>query len=70
MVGGAAAAFPGIITTLPGPEALETMLRREEALFEAGGAVSFPDPTSALPVSIGGLMGTDSERCLGTGGWY
>ncbi len=60
------ASFPGVVTTLPGPEQWEEMLRREAELLQAGGAVLPPDPTSASPAALCGPSGTDRDRCLRT----
>jgi len=60
------ASFPGVVTTLPGPELLTKVLARETQLLEAGGAVLNPDPTEAEPAALCGAEGTKSAECLRT----
>lgn len=60
------ASFPGVITTLPGPEQVTQILRRESALLEAGGDVFPPDPNLATPAAICGPEGAHHEACLRT----
>ena len=60
------ASFPGVVTTLPGPELLTKVLARETQLLEAGGAVLGPDPTEAEPAALCGAEGTKSAECLRT----
>jgi formamidase len=60
------ASFPGIVTVLPGPAELESMLTREAELAAKGGAVSMPEPTHAYPANMCGREGTHPERCLRT----
>lgn len=60
------ASFPGIVTVLPGPSELESMLTREAALAAKGGAVSLPEPTHAYPASLCGREGSRREQCLRT----
>ena len=56
--------FPGIVTVLPGPEELATMIRREEELLKAGGMVLPPHVTSASPKEICGEGGSHEGECL------
>lgn len=58
--------FPGVVTTLPGPDELRSMLARERALDDAGGAVRTPDPALALPAALCGPEGTHQAECLRT----
>ena len=58
--------FPGIITTLPGPEQLNEILARELSLNEKGGSVSLPDADGAIPDALCGKMGHEKDRCLRT----
>ena len=60
------ASFPGIVTTLPGPNQLRVMLEREQELADAGGRVSLPLPDFADPVSLCGPGGPASAECLRT----
>ena len=60
------ASFPGVVTTLPGPVELATMLRREQQLADSGGAVLVPDTHLAEPSSLCGPEGTRAEECLRT----
>ena len=60
------ASFPGVVTTLPGPELLAKVLARETQLLEAGGAVLSPDPTEAEPAALCGAEGTKPAECLRT----
>lgn len=60
------ASFPGVVTTMPGPEQLKQVLHREQQLADAGGAVFSPDPDSAEPSSLCGTEGTRSAECLRT----
>ncbi len=60
------ASFPGVVTTLPGPAQLRTMLDREQALADAGGAVLTPDPEFAEPSSLCGVEGSKPAECLRT----
>lgn len=60
------ASFPGVITTLPGPEQLQQILAREQALAAAGGRVSLPSPGGAAPVALCGPEGSAREQCLRT----
>ncbi len=48
------ASFPGVVTTLPGPVELQTMLGREQQLADSGGAVLVPDTHLAEPSSLCG----------------
>ena len=58
--------FPGVVTTMPGPEQLQQVLAREQQLADAGGAVFSPDPDMAEPSSLCGVEGTKSAECLRT----
>jgi formamidase len=58
--------FPGLMTTLPGPEQVQEMLERERQLAEAGGAVSMPFSESAYPEEICGPDGSHTDVCLRT----
>lgn len=60
------ASFPGVITTLPGPDQLAQILRRETALAEAGGDVFGPDPAFASPAAICGAEAPHAQECLRT----
>jgi formamidase len=60
------ASFPGLITTLPGPEQVQLVLDRERQLAEAGGSVSLPNPENAYPQEVCGLEGSHTEECLRT----
>ena len=60
------ASFPGVVTTLPGPGELNTLLAREQALADAGGAVLTPDPEFAEPSSLCGEEGSKPRECLRT----
>ncbi len=60
------ASFPGVVTTMPGPEQLQEVLRREQALADAGGAVFGPDADQAEPSSLCGAEGTRPTECLRT----
>jgi formamidase len=60
------ASFPGVVTTMPGPEQLQQVLAREQQLADAGGAVFSPDPDTAEPSSLCGVEGTKSAECLRT----
>lgn len=59
-------AFPGVITTLPGPAELEEILSREAELAEAGGTVFGPHPKFAYPSGVCGTDGSHAEECLRT----
>ncbi len=58
--------FPGVVTTMPGPEQLQQVLAREKQLADAGGAVFSPDPDTAEPSSLCGAEGTKPAECLRT----
>ncbi|MDX1405221.1 MAG: acetamidase/formamidase family protein [Woeseiaceae bacterium] len=60
------ASFPGVVTTLPGPEQLQQVLQREQQLANAGGAVFGPDHDQAQPSSLCGEEGTRPAECLRT----
>ncbi|HEY5623239.1 MAG TPA: acetamidase/formamidase family protein, partial [Gammaproteobacteria bacterium] len=61
------ASFPGIVTTLPGPDEHAAMLAREAELLAAGGAVNPPNTRFAVPASLCGPEGSASDACLRTG---
>lgn len=61
------ASFPGIVTTLTGPEEHAAMLTREAKLLAAGGAVNPPNTRFAVPASLCGPEGSQREACLRTG---
>lgn len=58
--------FPGVVTTMPGPNQLRNMLEREQALADAGGRVSLPMATGADPVALCGPNGSAADECLRT----
>jgi len=58
--------FPGIVTVLPGPAQLETMLSREAELVALGGAGFPPHPLHASPAEICGPNGSHADECLRT----
>jgi formamidase len=60
------ASFPGVVATLPGREQMATILKREQALADAGGATYGPDPELAQPSSLCGVEGTKAAECLRT----
>jgi formamidase len=60
------AGFPGVVTTLPNQQQLETFLQREQQLADAGGEVFLPDTDVAEPSSLCGEEGTRSGECLRT----
>lgn len=60
------ASFPGVITTLPGPNEHRRMLEREQALADAGGKVSLPMAEGADPVDLCGPDGPQRNTCLRT----
>lgn len=60
------AGFPGVVTTLPGPEQLGNMLAREQKLADAGGSVYLPDAEFASPDAVCGVDGSATAECLRT----
>lgn len=58
--------FPGVVTTLPGPGQLQTILARESALAAAGGRVNLPLPDGANPAALCGPDGSVRDACLRT----
>lgn len=60
------ASFPGVISTMPGPNQLRLMLEREQQLADAGGRVSLPFPEDASPSAICGPNGSARNECLRT----
>jgi formamidase len=59
-------AFMGTVGVLPGKLELDTWLKREKRLSEAGGAVLLPEPLDALPSDICGVDGTAKGECVRT----
>jgi formamidase len=60
------ASFPGVVTTMPGPQQVRAILERERELADAGGAVFGPDHDQAEPSSLCGAEGTKPAECLRT----
>lgn len=60
------ASFPGVVTTMPGPNQLRAMLEREQELADAGGRVSLPSTDLADPAALCGEGGIASQECLRT----
>lgn len=61
------AAFPGVVTTLPGAEQAAAMKAREDALLQAGGSVLPAGYTThASPRDICGEGGSHAGECLRT----
>ncbi len=60
------AAFPGVVTTLPGQPELQKILARESELGEAGGTVFAPHPAHASPAEICGEEASAAQQCLRT----
>jgi formamidase len=60
------AAFPGIVTVLPGAQQTETIMNREAALLSAGGAAPPPEPINAVPEALCGPNAPHPEQCLRT----
>ena len=58
--------FPGVISTMPGPNQLRLMLEREQELADAGGQVSLPSPEGASPAELCGPDGLAPNECLRT----
>jgi formamidase len=61
-----AAAFPGVVTTAPGPALLGEILAREFEAFLAGGLALPPDPSSAVPEALCGPAAPGAAQCLRT----
>src|ERR1700746_1426034 len=59
-------AFMGTVGVLPGEPELETWLKREKALADAGGAALTPQPVDALPADLCGANGTAKDKCVRT----
>ena len=59
-------AFPGVITTAPGPALLGEILSREFEALLAGGLALPPEPASAVPEAICGPAGAAAGQCLRT----
>jgi len=60
------AAFPGVVTVLPGREQLSEMLAREAELAAAGGSVFLPHASYAKPAEVCGPQGSHRDECLRT----
>ena len=60
------AAFPGIVTVLPGVAEVKAYRDRERALELAGGIAPPPLPANALPAALCGPAGSHSQECLRT----
>ena len=60
------AAFPGILTTLPGAAQLNAILERERRARDEGRVVSMPSPVNALPAELCGPEGSSPDECLRT----
>lgn len=61
-----AAAFPGVVATMPGKTELTNILSREAALLKAGGSVSLPNSSKASPSALCGPDGSAKDECLRT----
>ena len=59
-------AFMGTIGVLPGKPELDTWLKREKALADAGGGVLTPQAVDALPAGLCGVDGTAKDECVRT----
>ena len=59
-------AFMGTVGVLPGKPELDTWLKREKALADAGGGVLTPQPIDALPTGLCGVNGTAKDECVRT----
>jgi formamidase len=60
------AAFPGILTTLPGRAQLDAFLERERRAKVAGETVAMPLPVNAAPAALCGPEGRSAAECLRT----
>ena len=58
--------FPGVVSTLPGPDQLQIILQREQQLADAGAQVMLPFATGATPSAICGPNGSAADECLRT----
>jgi formamidase len=58
--------FMGTIGVLPGKPELDTWLKREQALADAGGGVLTPQAIDALPAALCGVNGTAKDECVRT----
>ena len=58
--------FMGTIGVLPGKPELDTWLKREQALADAGGGVLTPQAVDALPAALCGVDGTAKDECVRT----
>ena len=58
--------FMGTIGVLPGKPELDTWLKREKALADAGGGVLTPQAIDALPAGLCGVNGTAKDECVRT----
>ncbi|MEE4279502.1 MAG: acetamidase/formamidase family protein [Halieaceae bacterium] len=59
-------AFPGVITTLPGPELVARSMAREAAIDATGARVFMPEPINATPAGLCGEQGSAAAHCLRT----
>ncbi len=60
------AAFPGVVTVLPGKQEVQVYRQRERALAEAGGMAPPPLPRGAVPADLCGPDGKVADACLRT----
>jgi formamidase len=58
--------FMGTIGVLPDKPELDTWLKREKALADAGGGVLTPQAVDALPAALCGVNGTAKDECVRT----
>jgi len=59
-------AFMGSVGVMPGEPEVQSWLARENALAEAGGVVSPPQPIGGLPTAVCGPEGSNKNECLRT----
>ena len=60
------AAFPGVVTTAPGPALLGEILSREFEALLAGGFAPPPEPAGAVPEALCGASSAEAMQCLRT----
>lgn len=60
------AAFPGVVTVLPGKQEVIEWRDRELALIQAGGSAVPPTPSGAVPAEVCGPNGSHKDECLRT----
>jgi len=61
------AAFPGVVTVMPGPAEVKAWRDREAALARAGSTVvTPPEPMGAVPAAVCGPTGSHKDECLRT----